>query len=47
MKGGKLDPVAVVKGGKSIAFADFMKAADAGTPPAGGGEAKKTEEAKK
>src|SRR5690349_9459963 len=25
MKGGKLDPVAIVKGGKSIAFADFMK----------------------
>jgi branched-chain amino acid transport system substrate-binding protein len=46
MKGGKLDPVAVVKGGKSIAFADFMKASDAGMAPAGG-EAKKTEEAKK
>jgi branched-chain amino acid transport system substrate-binding protein len=29
MKDGKLDPVAIVKGGKSIAFADFMKAADA------------------
>jgi branched-chain amino acid transport system substrate-binding protein len=28
MKGGKLDPIAVVKGGKSIAFADFMKASD-------------------
>ena len=25
MKGGKLEPVAIVKGGKSIAFADFMK----------------------
>ncbi|HEX6794600.1 MAG TPA: branched-chain amino acid ABC transporter substrate-binding protein [Casimicrobiaceae bacterium] len=46
MKGGKLDPVAVVKGGKSIPFADFMKASDAGMAPAGG-EAKKTEEAKK
>jgi branched-chain amino acid transport system substrate-binding protein len=34
MKGGKLDPIAVVKGGKSIAFADFMKASDstAGAP---------------
>jgi hypothetical protein len=28
MKGGKLDPIAVVKGGKSIPFADFMKASD-------------------
>ncbi len=26
MKGGKLEPVAVVQGGKSMAFADFMKA---------------------
>ncbi len=26
MKGGKLEPVAIVQGGKSIAFADFMKA---------------------
>src|SRR5689334_3225214 len=50
MKGGKLDPVAIVKGGKSIAFADFMKAADAGAgsaAPAPASEAKKTEEAKK
>jgi len=27
MKGGKLEPIAVVKGGKSIAFDEFMKAA--------------------
>jgi branched-chain amino acid transport system substrate-binding protein len=27
MKGGKLEPVAIVQGGKSISFADFMKAA--------------------
>jgi branched-chain amino acid transport system substrate-binding protein len=51
MKDGKLDPVAIVKGGKSIAFADFMKAADAGSgqsaAAAPAGEAKKTEEAKK
>ena len=51
MKEGKLDPVAIVKGGKSIAFADFMKAADAGTgqsaAAAPAGEAKKPEEAKK
>ena len=25
MKGGKLEPIAIVKSGKSIAFADFMK----------------------
>ena len=34
MKDGKLDPVAIVKGGKSIAFADFMKASDAGAAAA-------------
>lgn len=33
MKGGKLDPIAVVKGGKSVSFADFMKTAGgSGTP---------------
>ena len=41
MKGGKLEPVAVVQGGKSVAFADFMKggaSAPAATAaaPAGG-----------
>src|SRR4051794_32728159 len=30
MKDGKLDPIAVVKGGKSVAFADFMKSAGGG-----------------
>jgi len=25
MKGGKLEPIAIIKSGKSIAFADFMK----------------------
>jgi len=45
MKGGKLDPVAIVKGGKSIGFADFMKAADAGTATAAAPA--KSEEAKK
>ena len=30
MKGGKLDPIAVVKAGKSVTFADFMKGAAGG-----------------
>ena len=30
MKGGKLEPIAVVKGGKSVSFADFMKGAAGG-----------------
>ena len=56
MKDGKLDPVAIVKGGKSIAFADFMKAADssAGAPAAAApasamapADGKKAEPAKK
>jgi branched-chain amino acid transport system substrate-binding protein len=56
MKGGKLDPIAVVKGGKSITFEDFMKAAggsgaaattaSAAPAPAAPMEAKK-DEAKK
>jgi len=29
MKAGKLEPIAVVQGGKSIAFAEFMKPAAA------------------
>ena len=38
MKGGKLEPVAVVQGGKSVAFAEFMKGASGAAPaaPAGG-----------
>ena len=57
MKGGKLDPIAVVKGGKSLAFGDFMKTMDAGTaaaapapamaPAMAPAEGKKAEEAKK
>jgi branched-chain amino acid transport system substrate-binding protein len=47
MKSGKLDPVAIVKAGKSIPFADFMKAADADTPAASTMAPAKTEEAKK
>ena len=34
MKDGKLEPVAVVKGGKSIPFADFMKTAATAAPAA-------------
>jgi branched-chain amino acid transport system substrate-binding protein len=34
MKGGKLDPIAVVKGGKSITFAEFMKTAGGSGAPA-------------
>jgi branched-chain amino acid transport system substrate-binding protein len=34
MKGGKLEPIAVVQGGKSIAFADFMKPAAPAAAPA-------------
>jgi branched-chain amino acid transport system substrate-binding protein len=30
MKSGKIDPVAIIKGGKSIKFEDFVKAAEAG-----------------
>src|SRR5256885_12732389 len=30
MKGGKLEPIAVVKAGKSVTFADFMKGAAGG-----------------
>jgi hypothetical protein len=37
----------VVKGGKSVAFADFMKAADAGTPSASTTAPAKADEAKK
>jgi branched-chain amino acid transport system substrate-binding protein len=32
MKGGKLDPVAIIKGGKTVSYADFVK--DAGGAPA-------------
>src|SRR6185312_17505631 len=34
MKGGKLDPVAVVKAGKTIAFDDFVKGSGAAPAPA-------------
>ena len=38
MKGGKLEPVAIVKAGKSIGFDEFMKtAASAPAAPSGGG----------
>jgi branched-chain amino acid transport system substrate-binding protein len=55
MKGGKLDPIAVVKAGKSIAFDEFMKTAGgsgatasaAPAPAAGGAADAKKDEAKK
>ncbi|HEX4886314.1 MAG TPA: branched-chain amino acid ABC transporter substrate-binding protein [Casimicrobiaceae bacterium] len=51
MKAGKLEPVAVVQGGKSIAFAEFMKATPAGgaapAAPAAAPAPKKDEPAKK
>jgi branched-chain amino acid transport system substrate-binding protein len=46
MKDGKLDPIAVVKGGKSVAFADFMKAASS-APAAAAPAAAPAMEAKK
>ncbi len=42
LKGGKLDPVAVIKGGKSIGFAEFMNAS-AAVPPAAAAEPMKSE----
>jgi len=45
MKGGKLEPIAIIKGGKTTDYAEFMKAA-APAPAAPAAEAKK-EEAKK
>ena len=48
MKDGKLDPVAIVKGGKSIPFGEFMKASDSGmAAQAPAAAAPKAEEAKK
>jgi branched-chain amino acid transport system substrate-binding protein len=54
MKAGKLEPVAIVKSGKSIAFADFMKSFTAATPataaaaaPAMAPAGEKKDEAKK
>jgi branched-chain amino acid transport system substrate-binding protein len=41
MKGGKIEPIAVIKGGKTIDYAEFMKAAAApGAPAAPAAEAK-------
>ena len=40
MKGGKIEPIAIIKGGKTIKFEDFLKAA-AGTAPAAPAEAPK------
>ena len=47
MKGGKLDPIAIVKGGQTVPFDEFMKSAGgAAQAPAAAAEAKK-DEAKK
>jgi branched-chain amino acid transport system substrate-binding protein len=34
MKGGKLEPIAVIKGGKTLSFAEFVAQAGAAAPPA-------------
>ena len=34
MKGGKIEPIAIIKGGKTIKFEDFIKAAEAAAPAA-------------
>ena len=32
MKGGKIEPIAIIKGGKTIKFEDYLKAAEAAAP---------------
>ncbi len=46
MKGGKLDPIAIIKGGKTIDYAEFMKAASAPAPAAAPAAAPASEPAK-
>jgi hypothetical protein len=46
MKGGKLEPVAVVKAGKTIAFDEFVKGAGAAPAAAPAVEPAKAEEKK-
>jgi branched-chain amino acid transport system substrate-binding protein len=43
MKGGKIDPVAVIKSGKTIPYAEFTKAAAPAAPAAPAAEPKKDE----
>jgi branched-chain amino acid transport system substrate-binding protein len=38
MKGGKLEPIAVIKGGKTLSFAEFVAQAGAAAPPAKAGD---------
>ena len=45
MKGGKIAPVAVIKGGKTVSFEDFVKAA--APAPVAAPAAEKKDEAKK
>ncbi len=41
MKGGKIEPIAIIKGGKTTKFEDFIKAAETATPAAVAAEAPK------
>jgi len=44
MKGGKIEPVAIIKGGKTVKFEDFLKAAAPAAPAAAPAEAAKAGE---
>ena len=37
MKGGKIEPIAIIKGGKTTRFEDFLKAAEPAAPAAAPG----------
>jgi hypothetical protein len=47
MKGGKLEPIAVVQGGKAVSFAEFMKPAATAMAPAAPATAPAKDEMKK
>jgi hypothetical protein len=47
MKGGKITPVAVIKGGKTIGYDEFVKGAGAAPAAAAPAPAEKKDEAKK
>jgi len=44
MKGGKIEPIAIIKGGKTTKFEDFIKAAEAAAPAAAPADAAKPAE---
>jgi branched-chain amino acid transport system substrate-binding protein len=44
MKGGKIEPIAIIKSGKTIKFEDFLKAAEPAAPAAAPADAAKTGE---